>query len=185
MRWELSIPAFDLDLGQRVPGRRVRPIAKGEPSMEMQAAPSVPILKQFGGEGTSELIQKGRVEVVVFFFLRCAPCLREMPMLSEFQKRYSTDGVIAAEVTSYKMALSPDSPTHAEVETALDKTRKEKAPDLFMVVTSNDALANYKVPAFPVVAVIDKACRVRYVGEEVSFDPHDRIDRLIRKLIQE
>src|SRR5271156_6799815 len=37
MRWELSIPALDLDLAQRMPGRSVRPITKGEPSMDEAA----------------------------------------------------------------------------------------------------------------------------------------------------
>jgi RNA polymerase sigma-70 factor (ECF subfamily) len=37
MRWELSIPALDLDLVQRMPGRHVRPISKDEPSMDEAA----------------------------------------------------------------------------------------------------------------------------------------------------
>lgn len=34
MPWELNIPALDLDLVQPVPGLSVRPITKGEPSMD-------------------------------------------------------------------------------------------------------------------------------------------------------
>jgi hypothetical protein len=37
MRWELNIPALDLDLAQRTPGESVRPITKGEPSMDEAA----------------------------------------------------------------------------------------------------------------------------------------------------
>ena len=37
MRWELSIPASDLDLAQSVPGQSARPITKGEPSMDEAA----------------------------------------------------------------------------------------------------------------------------------------------------
>jgi RNA polymerase sigma-70 factor (ECF subfamily) len=37
MRWELSIPALDLDVAQRMPGQSVRPITKGEPSMDEAA----------------------------------------------------------------------------------------------------------------------------------------------------
>ena len=54
-----------------------------------------------------------------------------------------------------------------------------------MVVTSDEALANYQVVAFPVVAVIDKAGRVRYVGREIDFDEDEPLGRLIRRLLQE
>jgi RNA polymerase sigma-70 factor, ECF subfamily len=37
MRWALSIPALDLDLAQRMPGQSVRPLTKGEPSMDEAA----------------------------------------------------------------------------------------------------------------------------------------------------
>lgn len=37
MRWELSIPALDLDLGQRRPGQSVRALTKGELSMNEAA----------------------------------------------------------------------------------------------------------------------------------------------------
>jgi RNA polymerase sigma-70 factor, ECF subfamily len=37
MRWELSISALDLDIAQRMPGQSVRPVTKGEPSMDEAA----------------------------------------------------------------------------------------------------------------------------------------------------
>jgi RNA polymerase sigma-70 factor (ECF subfamily) len=37
MPWELNIPALDLDLLQHIPGQSVRPITKGEPSMDEAA----------------------------------------------------------------------------------------------------------------------------------------------------
>jgi DNA-directed RNA polymerase specialized sigma24 family protein len=34
MRWVLNVPALNLELAQRMPGQSVRPITKGEPSMD-------------------------------------------------------------------------------------------------------------------------------------------------------
>ena len=54
-----------------------------------------------------------------------------------------------------------------------------------MVVTSDETLANYQVASFPVVVVIDKAGRVRYVGREIDFDEDEPVGRLIHRLLEE
>lgn len=154
-------------------------------NMEMQPAPSIPVLKLLGTESSSEMIQKGRVEVVSFFFLGCGPCIQEFATLNNLQKRYRNEKLLVADVTTYKANSYMDPPTHTTIEAALNRAWRKKAPYLTMVVTSDGTLANYQVVAFPVVVVIDKAGRVRYVGREIDFEDDEPLGRLIRSLLEE
>jgi hypothetical protein len=57
-------------------------------NLEMHPAPEITALKALGGKSGSDLIQPGRVEVISFFFLGCAPCMHELSDLNALQKRY-------------------------------------------------------------------------------------------------
>ena len=154
-------------------------------NMEMHPAPFIPVLKLLGKQSSSELIQKGHVEVISFFSLGCGACIQELPTLNNLQKRYRNKNLLVADVTTYKANSYLDPPSHSRIEAALNRTRSKKAPRLTMLVTSDRALANYQVVAFPVVAVIDKAGRVRYVGREIDFAEDEPVGRLLRKLLEE
>jgi len=62
----------------------------------------------FGQSGVDKTLSSGHidVEVVSFFFLRCAPCIGELSGLDDLQKRYARDKVLVADVTTYKAALN-------------------------------------------------------------------------------
>lgn len=154
-------------------------------AMEMKPAPPVPVLKALGHVPGPDIVQKGRVEVVHFIFLRCAPCITQLPDLDDLQKRYKNKGVLVASVTTYRAALQPDLPPHAQIESALERVRKKESPQLTMAVSPEQTLAEYKVTAFPVLAVIDKHGRLRYTGQSNQFDEGEEIDRLVQKLLAE
>ncbi len=154
-------------------------------NMEMHPASAIPIRKLLAGEPLSELIQEGRVEVISFFFLGCEPCMRELPDLNDLQKRYPTKNVLVADVTTYEANAFVDPATPTKIEAALNRTRQKKASDLSMVVTSEEALANYGIGGFPSIAVIDKCGRVRYLGHAIDFEEDEPVARLIRKLVEE
>ena len=153
-------------------------------NMEFKPAPSIPVLKTLGRGASSDIIQKGRVEVVHFFFLRCSPCMTDLRYLTEFQKRYKSK-VLVANVTTYNAALQPDTPPHTTVESALDKTRKKKSPGLTMTVAPERTLQDYRITSYPVIAVIDKAGRLRYAGFPDGFDEGEDLDRLVKRLVDE
>lgn len=154
-------------------------------NMEMRPAPPIPVQKLLSRAPVSDVIQKGRVEIVSFFFLGCAPCMSELPALNDLQERYEKDKVLVADITTYKANSSIDPPTQSNIEAALNQTRLKNAPDLSMVVTSDATMANYGVNGFPVVAVIDKGGRLRYVGREIDFDADEPIGRLVHRLAEE
>ena len=151
-------------------------------NLEMRAAPSIPIQKLLSHKPVSEVIQKGRVEIISFFFLGCAPCIGELPALNDLQKRHDKSKVLVADVTTYEANSFPER-TQSKIENALNKARRKKAPEVSVVVTSDQALAHYGIHAFPVIAVIDKFGRVRYMGRDMSFEEDDPVGRLVARLV--
>jgi len=154
-------------------------------NLEMRAAPPIPAEKSLSRNPVHELIQKGRIEVVSFFFLGCEPCMRELPALNNLQKRYKNGEVLVADVTTYKANSSIDPPTHSRIDAALGRARRKNAPEVSMVVTTDETIANYGIRGFPAVAVIDKDGRLRYIGNEINFEEDDPIPRLLRKITTE
>jgi hypothetical protein len=109
----------------------------------------------------------------------------ELPALNDLQKRHEKNNVLVADVTTYKANSFLDPPTHSKIDAVLNQTRMKKAPDLSMVITSDEILPNYGVADFPIVAVIDKGGRLRYVGSEIDFDEDEPIGRLVVRLAEE
>jgi thiol-disulfide isomerase/thioredoxin len=153
--------------------------------MEMKDAPSIPVLNAIGKSIGPDLVQKGRIEVVSFFFLRCPPCIYDLGPLDELQKKYSKNNVLVTAVTTYKAALQPDTPPTAKVDSALTHLRRKKAPGLTMVVAPEHVLQDYNIIGFPVIAVIDKKTRLRYLGDATDLEPGEAIDRLVDWLLNE
>jgi hypothetical protein len=154
-------------------------------NMEMKPAPLIPVLKALGATPGADIVQMGRVEVLHFIFLRCSPCISQLGGLNDLQKRYKKENVLVANVTTYKAALQPDEPPPAKIEAALDRIRRKRSPLLSMSIAPEQSLQDYKITAYPVTAVVDKAGRLRYTGRSNQFDEGEEIDRLVRRLINE
>lgn len=130
-------------------------------NMEMHAAPKITALRVFDGNSGAGLIQPGRVEVLSFFFLGCAPCMRELSELNTVQDRYGKNKLVVTALTTYKSNSYLNPPTHSNIETSVERTRAETAPSVAFVMTTDETLASYDVNGFPVVAIVDKMGRVR------------------------
>jgi thiol-disulfide isomerase/thioredoxin len=99
---------------------------------------------------SSSLIQPGRVEVLSFFFLGCAPCMRELSELNTLQDRYGKKKLVATAVTTYKSNSHLNPPTHSNIETSVKRTVAETAPGVAVVITTDETLATYGVNGFSV-----------------------------------
>lgn len=154
-------------------------------NMEMHAAPQITALTVFGGNPGSSVIQPGRVEVLSFFFLGCAPCMRELSELNSVQNRYGKNKLVVSALTTYKLNSYLNPPTHSNIETSVERTRAETAPSVAVVMTTDETLASYGVNGFPVVAIVDKMGRVRYTGLEIGFEDDEPMGQLIHRLVEE
>jgi thiol-disulfide isomerase/thioredoxin len=154
-------------------------------NLEMHPAPPVTALKTLGRSAPSGLIQPSRVQVISFFFLGCAPCMEELPNLNALQERYGKEKLLVTDVTTYKINsyLSPSTPSN--IEASLETARLENAPGVGITITSDETLASYGINGFPVVAIVDKMGRLRYVGRDKDFQDDNSVGQLIHKLVEE
>ncbi len=154
-------------------------------NLEMHPPPAITAVKMLRGNFSSDLIRPGRVELISFFFLGCSPCMRKLPHLDALQKRYGEEKLLVTEVTSYKVNLYTTGSDYSKIDAALEKALLENAPSIGVVITSDETLARYGVNAFPVVAVVDKLGKLRYIGVDANIEEYDPVGRLIRELIEE
>jgi thiol-disulfide isomerase/thioredoxin len=154
-------------------------------NLEMHPPPAITAVKILRGNFSSDLIRPGRVRLISFFFLGCYPCMTELPHLEALQKRYGEKQLLVTDVTSYKVNLHTTGSDHSKIDAALEKALLESAPSIGVIITSDETLASFDVKAFPVVAVVDKLGRLRYIGNDANLEEDDPVGRLIRKLIEE
>lgn len=153
-------------------------------NLEMTAAPEIPVSKILGSLPSSGIFQPGRVEVISFFFLACSPCMEELPGLEALQKRVDTKDLLVADITTYK-ANDASSPSHTELERAMESTRSQKAPHVPMVITPDATTAAFGVTGFPTTFVVDKTGKIRWVGHELHYGSDDPVGKLVARLIAE
>ena len=101
------------------------------------------------------------------------------------QERYGKKKLLVTDVTTYKVNWYPTSFTDSQIEGSLEKVRLEKAPRIGVVITSDGTLATYGIQGFPVVALVDKLGRLRYIGRDINFEDDDSLGMLLRKLVEE
>jgi thiol-disulfide isomerase/thioredoxin len=154
-------------------------------NLEMHPAPSVAVLKILGRSSKYGPFQPGRVEMISFFFLGCAPCMEELSRLNALQKRYGKKQLQVTAVTTFKVNsyLTPSTPSN--IAASLEKGRLKNAPGIGMVITSDETLTSYGVYGFPVVALLDKMGRLRYIGRDINFEDDDSVGQLIHRLVEE
>jgi thiol-disulfide isomerase/thioredoxin len=154
-------------------------------NLEMHPPPTITSVKMLRGDFSPDLIRPGRVGLISFFFLGCYPCMQELPHLEALQKRYGEKKLLVTGVTSYKVNLYTTGSDHSEIDAAVEKALLEGAPSIGVVITSDETLASFGVKAFPVVAVVDKLGKLRYIGNDANLEEDDPVGSLIRELIEE
>jgi thiol-disulfide isomerase/thioredoxin len=151
-------------------------------NLEMQPAPTIPLTTKLGKSSSASFFQPGRVEVISFFFVACMPCREELTALNGLQKRYGTRKLLVAGVTTMQ---ANDSSSEPDLEHSLAALRAESAPRIPLLIASDQTPSIYGIAQFPVVAIIDKSGRVRYIGNAMDFDDDDSAGKLVRQLIRE
>lgn len=113
---------------------------------------------------------KGKVVVLNFWFIKCAPCVMEMPDLNEVKNMYDQEDVVFLAITFDSKEL---------VEQFLE--RKEFSYTI--TPNANDALSIYGVQSFPTNMVINKEGQI--VLKEIGYRTNmkDVLIEAINKLL--
>ncbi|BAO54882.1 disulfide oxidoreductase related to ResA [Nonlabens marinus S1-08] len=94
---------------------------------------------------------KGKVVVLNFWFIGCAPCIEEMPVLNQLVDKYKGKDVVFLAITYNKKS---------ELEEFLNKKQFD-----YQIIPENTAIASeYKIMAYPDHIIIDKKSVIQYKG---------------------
>lgn len=131
-------------------------------------------LQSSTGENVRLAEQRGQVVMLNFWASWCGPCRKEMPLLDEMSKRYSSAGFVL-----YGVNVEEDNTDAKKLLKELGVT----FPILFD--TESKASSLYNVDAMPTTVVIDKKGVVRYVNRGYKAGDENKYRDQIRELIKE
>ncbi|WP_299336373.1 TlpA disulfide reductase family protein [uncultured Psychroserpens sp.] len=115
---------------------------------------------------------KGKVVVMNFWFIRCQPCVAEIPDLNELKAKFK-----GKDVLFFAVALD----TKPALEVFL-----ESHPFDFIIIPKGGALANrFKIPHYPFNMIIDQNGTMQYVSDVLSLNIVNRLKRRINALLKE
>jgi len=126
------------------------------------------------GENVRLAEQRGQVVMLNFWASWCGPCRKEMPLLDEMSKRYSSAGFVL-----YGVNVEEDNTDAKKLLKDLGVT----FPILFD--TESKASSLYNVDAMPTTVVIDKKGVIRYVNRGYKAGDENKYREQIRELIKE
>lgn len=135
-----------------------------EPPMEtmLEYAPSF-IINDIEGNRVELEELKGKVVVINFWFIKCKPCIEEMPELNKLVKKYKdNENVVFLGIT------------HDKKEKVTEFLKKE-AFDYTLIPDAQSIVNDYIVMGFPTNIVLDKLGDVQYQ----SMGYRHQIDRII------
>lgn len=131
-------------------------------------------LQSSTGENVRLAEQRGQVVMLNFWASWCAPCLKEMPLLDEMSKRYSSAGFVL-----FGVNVEEDNTDAKKLLKKLGVT----FPILFD--TESKASSLYNVDSMPTTVMIDKKGVIRYVNRGYKPGDENKYRDQIRELIKE
>ncbi|MBN1273521.1 MAG: redoxin domain-containing protein [Candidatus Aminicenantes bacterium] len=114
---------------------------------------------------------KGKVVVLNFWFIGCAPCRVEIPGLNKLTEEFKDEKVVFI-----AFAMDP-----AE---ALEKYLKDHPFTYKIIPDASKTASIYKVEAFPTHVIIDKQGKIAYRLVGGSPDRHEQLRPLIKNLMR-
>jgi peroxiredoxin len=139
-------------------------------SEEKKSAPDFEV-KTLEGESLKLSALRGKVVVLNFWFIGCAPCRVEMPGLNTLTEEFKDENVVF-------IAFALDN--SGELEAFLE----EKEFRYRIVPASGKIASDYGVKVYPTHILINKKGEVEFFLTGGSEDRHEQLRPLIRNLLQ-
>lgn len=139
-------------------------------SEEKEAAPAFAV-ESLGGEAIELSALKGKVVVLNFWFVNCAPCRVEMPGLNTLTEEFKGEEVVF-------IAFALD---NAE---ALKEFLKVKEFTYRIIPDASKIASLYGVKVFPTHVIINKSGQVEFTLTGGTEDRHEQLRPLIQNLLR-
>ena len=140
--------------------------------MEMIGKPAPPFsVKTLSGDNYSDQSLLGKTVVINFWFIKCKPCVDEIPKLNKLVKKYTHNKDV--------VFLSISFDQEKDIRSFLEKN-PFKYQQVGKEGEGNSLIGKYKVMAFPTHMIIDPTGKVvlRSLGEGAIR----KIDKYLKKL---
>ena len=140
----------------------------------------------FPGEKRSLASLKGKVVLLDFWAMWCAPCLDAFPHLIEWHQDFAGEGLEILGITRYYGNVNGMPADHAAEVAELKRFRvRERLPYDFVVGDGQAMQLMYGATGLPTAVLIDRKGIVRYVETGTSSSRLEQIHEMIVKLINE
>ena len=143
------------------------PEQSGE-TREGEAAPAFEV-RTLEGQSFASKDLKGKVVVLNFWYVGCAPCIVEIPGLNRLVKELEGRDVVF-------LALALDGPK------TLRSFLREKPFDYHIVPSSAEIAKEFEVSSYPTHVLIDREGRIRHVLTGGNETRHEDLRRLIERM---
>lgn len=125
-----------------------------------------------GGKAVSLAQFKGKPTMVVFWATWCGPCRREVPLLKNIHREYSSKGLqMLAVAIDYRETR----------EDVLKFKQTNELPYTILWDDDNRISQQYEVEGVPTVLLVDSKGVIRYRGFHVSAEFMTVLDSLVKK----
>ena len=125
-------------------------------------------LTTFDGNAVSLQEQEGKVLLLDFWEVWCAPCVQSMPKVQQIQEQYKDDGLIV-------LGIILDEKSKDSAQLLL----RHKKISFLQAMGNKEILAYFKVNAIPQYVLLDKAGKIRFIYQ--GYD--DAIEEEIKTLL--
>lgn len=115
---------------------------------------------------------KDKVIVLNFWFVKCKPCVAEIPDLNNIKEKYKDKEVIFFAVTFDSNEI-------------LSEFIQKKPFDFILVPNGFKTIQQFKIQAYPTTIIIDKKQRINIVDDLLVLNITKKIDRMIGKFLDE
>jgi thiol-disulfide isomerase/thioredoxin len=115
---------------------------------------------------------KGKIRVLNFWFIKCAPCIQEMPLLNEIVEMYKNKAVNFIAIGTDDRNLIQEFVT--------------QIPFNYNLVPSGKTFADsFGISAYPTHVVIDKKGIIRFIKTGITGNLKDELVNVIEKMLLE
>jgi len=129
---------------------------------------------------------RGRVVLLDFWALWCAPCHAALPHIKERQEEYRERGLSVEALTQYRNTVdNRPARTPQEVAQLRQFKRAARLPFGFAVADTPETAVDYGVRTIPVAVLIDRRGVVRFLNVGANETDIEELRQMIVKLLDE
>jgi len=115
---------------------------------------------------------KDKVIVLNFWFVKCKPCVAEIPDLNKIKEKYKDKDVVF-------FAITFDS------KDILSEFTKKKSFDFTLIPSGFKTLQQFKIKEYPTTIIIDKEQKINLIDDLLVLNITKKIDKMIAKFLEE